>query len=756
MSLFTFFSGSGSNAFKNQVKAINNNEALSDTGKMEAIDLLLNPIIVSYNPLINYDWSTTTTSGLRYLNDIESTPTYDASMYFGRGAYFNGKQSIVTDIKPDFKNGGTVLARATFVSPTVNRCIIGCNDAINRLYIAVSNTGNYFIGIGSAYSSSIPANLIIGKEYLFRLNYDGLGNATFYVDDVLILSISATVTGATTVGIGIGGRGAETNFYYIGVVKDCFIFNRALTQDEIIQAYEQPESFYDMAQDDSACVLNMPLCEISSTSRNYKTGTDYAVANYTSSVRDNAKNLQYGLQTCKFVRNSLGVIQSSSDYLECDKVGTAVIPNHTEKVNIKMTVNPTNLTGFALSGGIIKSLDGLTLNVDNDIVINGVYITEPIIMANGLSGIIKNYTEESINESIDYTTREYRTVPSEFDISLVPTFEVWKNKNSRIFETNIKATKVFEDLEADKIVYVDLVNGLDTNDGSVHSPFKTLTKGISVKPFVSRNGGNLSVYVKAGVFTDSEGFNEAIIYADKINIIAYDGFAESVQTDLTKFNLVIPSSKQTYIENIIVNGGKRPLYGFFDAYTDNLIMGKNCTFKNGSEATGYYFNGNGVSILENCFSTLNNWDGFGYSNNPNPVAARNNLAIEINCIATHNGKEGYVNNGSTIHDNSKIIRINGVYNYNGNRNVHDVGDSKSWNLGCEASYGVQLDQYNFALGIGVNTDFSKMWLDTCTSEGNNFGTGPYQSASPTIYAYDYVDNCTQISTYTPIAYDYKE
>lgn len=46
MSIFSMFGGSGSNAFKNQVKAINNNEALSDTEKMEAIDLLLNPIVV--------------------------------------------------------------------------------------------------------------------------------------------------------------------------------------------------------------------------------------------------------------------------------------------------------------------------------------------------------------------------------------------------------------------------------------------------------------------------------------------------------------------------------------------------------------------------------------------------------------------------------------------------------------------------------------------------------------------------------------
>lgn len=46
MSLFTFFSGSGNSAFKNKVKDINNNEALSDTEKMEAIDLLLNPIVI--------------------------------------------------------------------------------------------------------------------------------------------------------------------------------------------------------------------------------------------------------------------------------------------------------------------------------------------------------------------------------------------------------------------------------------------------------------------------------------------------------------------------------------------------------------------------------------------------------------------------------------------------------------------------------------------------------------------------------------
>ena len=36
----------GIDSFKNDVKAIINDEALSDTEKIEAIDLLLNPIVV--------------------------------------------------------------------------------------------------------------------------------------------------------------------------------------------------------------------------------------------------------------------------------------------------------------------------------------------------------------------------------------------------------------------------------------------------------------------------------------------------------------------------------------------------------------------------------------------------------------------------------------------------------------------------------------------------------------------------------------
>ena len=47
----------------------------------------------------------------------------------------------------------------------------------------------------------------------------------------------------------------------------------------------------------------------------------YPISNYTTSCRDNAKNLSTGLQTSKWKRDSLGVPYALSDYLECDGLG---------------------------------------------------------------------------------------------------------------------------------------------------------------------------------------------------------------------------------------------------------------------------------------------------------------------------------------------------------------------------------------------------------------------------------------------------
>ena len=291
---------------------------------------------VAYNPLINYDWSTTTTSGLRYLKDVGSTPTYNASMYFGRGAYFNGVDQGITSIPLTLGSKSTIAVRKN------------ANSTLNSDYLL------YFTGLDLRFTGgkilyysnasyvvltpAIISNIIIDIDFDLML-------ITIYEDTINIGEI-AIITGTVPTDVSIGVRGTD---YGVGTLKDLFIFNRKLTQVEHTEYSINPELFYVMAQADSTCVLNMPMCETSSTARNYKTGTDYTITNYTSSVRDNAKNLQYGLQTCKFVRDSLGVIQSASDYLECAGAGyvnTGWIPKSDEDWTLEIikVIDNTNIT----------------------------------------------------------------------------------------------------------------------------------------------------------------------------------------------------------------------------------------------------------------------------------------------------------------------------------------------------------------------------------------------------------------------------
>lgn len=369
-------------------------------------------------------------------------------------------------------------------------------------------------------------------------------------------------------------------------------------------------------------------------------------------------------------------------------------------------------------------------------------------LINELKGLKASATQ------INYIADEERAVPDGFDISLLPYFRVWKKKGTRLFETNIKAKKVFEDVFADKIVYVDIAIGDDTTGtGTISNPYKTLYKGLSTKPLSPSNGGKLTVYVKAGTYADANGWNATNIYAAEINVIAYNGLVTSTQSVSTSYNGQIESGKKSYIEGIVFDGGKSPFNFIHAANVFTTAYFKNCAFNNSVSENGFQTVRNGLYILENCKAKGNVLDGFNYHNYD---TIKNNLVIEINCQGIYNGKTGATNNGSTVHEETKIIRINGIYNYNSNRNIQDIGSCRSWNLGCEASYGAQTTELNFALGVGIDTDYSKMWLDNCISNGSNFGAGIYQlSVNSTLYAYEYIDNCTQASTYIPIAYDYK-
>jgi hypothetical protein len=172
----------------------------------------------------------------------------------------------------------------------------------------------------------------------------------------------------------------------------------------------------------------------------------------------------------------------------------------------------------------------------------------------------------------------------------------------------------------------------------------------------------------------------------------------------------------------ILGGSTRTLYpkeGVGDSCTNN------CRF-------AYTYNGNVFRIDRErgsgkhySYRTTTSYsrvlDGLNYHKSTAGTTALD--VVEIECIAHHNGRQGgTMNNGSTIHEGGRIIRVSGDYSYNGQRNVHDVNDgTESWNLGCVAgSPKTQVgadDSVNFDIGISGTSSTAKMWLDGCVSRG---------------------------------------
>lgn len=89
------------------------------------------------------------------------------------------------------------------------------------------------------------------------------------------------------------------------------------------------------------------------------------------------------------------------------------------------------------------------------------------------------------------------------------------------------------------------------------------------------------------------------------------------------------------------------------------------------------------SIMQGCECAFAFKDGFNYHQSAGVVP----VAVELDCIGHDCGLsfEENGNNGSTIHDGGKIVRVNGVYYHNKGGNVADINSGTvAINLGCIA------------------------------------------------------------------------
>jgi hypothetical protein len=153
----------------------------------------------------------------------------------------------------------------------------------------------------------------------------------------------------------------------------------------------------------------------------------------------------------------------------------------------------------------------------------------------------------------------------------------------------------------------------------------------------------------------------------------------------------------------------------------------------------------GVSIITNdCKVHYNDTDGFDWDGH----ATDNSCQVtEVSTAANWNGWRltGTADNGSTAHKTVKIVRVNGDYLHNHDRNVHDIESARSWNIGCIAgpAYNDDTDAYDniaWAFGRSGQADATQAWLYDCDfKDGSVADLGCYGSAHVRLGYGDYSD-----------------
>lgn len=136
-----------------------------------------------------------------------------------------------------------------------------------------------------------------------------------------------------------------------------------------------------------------------------------------------------------------------------------------------------------------------------------------------------------------------------------------------------------------------------------------------------------------------------------------------------------------FIEGVTFRGRSRLLNG--------TLTGVGVTFRDSWE-DGFY-NTSGTSYFLNSTATANNNDGFDYNGSAK--------GLEVNSFGINNGT-GPNDNGSTAHQTSTTIRINGTYTGN-YRNLHDVHFSNNLIINSTANTSVGASNPNDSFNLGA-------------------------------------------------------
>ena len=213
----------------------------------------------------------------------------------------------------------------------------------------------------------------------------------------------------------------------------------------------------------------------------------------------------------------------------------------------------------------------------------------------------------------------------------------------------------------------------------------------------------------------------------------------------------LPSSAQCYFENVHFFGGAIA-FAIEQSHATNTTTSvfNNCSFKYAgvSYPQTVHALGNIDVALYGCLVAESHGDGFSYQSYGSNPAPR---AIEIDCEARRCGSLllGTANQGTSMHDGGKIVRVNGNYHHNENDQVADVGNGTlAWLVSCIASDGLKAGYSGFLCGNG--TPVTNMWVDSCESSNNTYGI--YCGTGSTTYTNSFTSDSGNTGAGSIVAY----
>ena len=265
-----------------------------------------------------------------------------------------------------------------------------------------------------------------------------------------------------------------------------------------------------------------------------------------------------------------------------------------------------------------------------------------------------------------------------------------KNQNyNNVYQatrTNVKRVIDARDKENNKYSELKLVDTIEDVSNTINS--YTIVDNI--------------LYVNNGDIVNNDNIFVTLSFGyDTMSIIPDNTTGNNLNFYMENLNIIGNAGAGLYIAN---NTKKTPSVYIINC--NFLFCGSVASLKNSISVMGANV------FLLNCEAKFSLHDGFAYD----ALNGITTKAIEINCIGSNNGLNDDSNNGSTAHNGSKVIRINGKYFNNNGMNVADTHkNTESLNINCIAFDSRALNttaKYDFASLSGG----TKMYLYNCYSK----------------------------------------